>query len=198
MMKMIPSFQIKGICLLLFLFISSCINRKSALSSADTQWLNQNAEHIVIPFGYSAPPNAYYNDEGEYVGLLIDFKEEIEDKLKRNFRIKHFDTWNSLMEFSEKADNFIIIGIAQTLEREKYLNFTNSFIKIPYIIISRKDEEIATMEDLAGKTICITQGYAVNDYLKVNYPKLQVVEVENDLQGLRAISSGIYDVMITN
>lgn len=178
--------------------LSSCANKKTSLTNEEQLWLKNNAENIVTPFGYSAPPNAFYNDNGEYVGLLLDFKKEIEKGLQTEFENKYFDTWTKLINYAENTDNYIIIGIARTAEREKYLNFTNSFIKIPYVIIARKDSKIKSMNDLGGKNICAPKEYAVIDYVQQNYSNLKVSEVDNDLDALRGVSSGLYDVAIVS
>lgn len=180
----------------LIVILSSCTSKKISLTDEEQLWLNNNAENVVTPFGYSAPPNAFYNDDGEYVGLLLDFKKEIEKGLQTQFKNKNFDTWNALIDYAESTDNYIIVGIARTAEREKYLSFTNSFIKIPYVIIARKDSKIESMNDLGGKNICAPKGYAVIEYMQQNYSNLNVSEVDNDLNALRGVSSGLYDVAI--
>uniref|UniRef100_UPI003216D418 ATP-binding protein n=1 Tax=uncultured Draconibacterium sp. TaxID=1573823 RepID=UPI003216D418 len=162
----------------------------------ENKWLSQNAESIVIPFGYSTPPDAYINEEGRYVGVLVDFRNEIEKNLGKKFKTQYVSTWSELVQFSETGNNYIIVGIAWTLEREKYLNFTKPFIKIPYVIITRKDSDISSMQDLQNKNICIARQYAIKDYLNRNFPELKPVEVEDDLSGLRAVSSGTFDAMI--
>jgi len=166
------------------------------LSDEDKQWLKENSDSIVIPFGYSAPPDAYYNDNKEYVGLLVDFAGEIERTLNTHFQTKHVDTWTKLINYAQNSDNYIIVGIARTEEREKYLRFTNSFFKIPYIIVTRKDATISNMQDLRDKTFCITKNYAIKDYLDIHYPNYTPNEVLSDIEGLRAVSSGTFDAMI--
>ncbi|MCY1722205.1 transporter substrate-binding domain-containing protein [Prolixibacteraceae bacterium Z1-6] len=180
----------------MLLITCSCIYQNSILTAEEKQWLTENAENIVIPFGYSAPPDAYLNEEGKYVGLLVDFTHEIEKNLYTSFKTKHVSTWSQLIQYSENAENYILVGIAWTEERDKYLNFTKSFITIPYVIITQKNSDIDSMEDLKNKKLCITQHYAVKDYLKSNYPEIHPIEVIDDLSGLRAISSGTYDAMI--
>lgn len=186
------------IVVMLVLFFNACSNKNQALTKAEKQWIKNNASDIVIPFGYLAAPNAYYNEDGEYVGLLVDFEREIENKLKTNFRHKNFTTWNEITQYARLNRNYIIVGIARTPEREKYLNFTNSFVKIPYVIIARHDSEIGSMGDLRAKSVCITRGYAVTEYLDSHYEYLNYTEVDDNLEGLRAVASGVYDAMITN
>lgn len=194
----IPVFRLttKMLYFLIVLVLSSCIQPNSEFTSEEKKWLKDNAENIVIPFGYSAPPDAFYNENNQYTGLLVDFSMELEKTLNTDFQTKQIDTWGKLLDFAEQSENYIIVGVARTAEREKYLRFTNSFLKIPYVIVTRKDAEIGNMNDLRNTSFCITKDYAVKDFLKLHHPELNAHEVDSDLDGLRAVSSGTYDAMI--
>lgn len=180
------------------IFISCSSASKDFLTPDEKLWLSNNEGGIDILFGYQAPPNAYHNEDGGYVGLLVDFYHEIEESLGVDFNFKEFETWNDLIEYSKISGNFLIVGIARTEEREEYLNFTNSFIKIPYVIISKKNSGIKSMDDLAGKKVCTAKNYAINDFLAEYHPEIPPVQVDDNLIGLRGVSAGNYDAMIVN
>ena len=184
---------------LVVLLIASCTSdNNNYLSPNEKAWINNHGKEIDVLFGYSAPPNAFYNEDGEYVGLLVDYLNEIEDELDTKFNFRKFENWSTLINYAQTSENFFIVGIAKTENREEYLNFTKSFVDIPYVIFTRKNSEIQSIDELADKRICITQKYAIKNYLFDYYPELKPFEVESDLEGLRGISSGLYDAMIVN
>jgi PAS domain S-box-containing protein len=185
--------------LILFILplVLACNNFQNKPSDDDGSELKSNIDKLEV-LAYIAPPDAYFNEDGEYVGLAVDFTHEIEKHLNRKLPLKHFSVWPDLMDYSKSADNFIIVGIARTKEREEFLNFTNSFIQIPYVIITQKDAQIKSMDDLKNKKVCITKGYAVKEYLEEYYPQLTTNEVNSDVSGLKDVSSGIYDAVIIN
>jgi PAS domain S-box-containing protein len=181
------------------LTIISCQDKTDfALTQDETSWLNQNEGKIEILFGYQEPPNAFHNENGDYVGLLVDYQKELENQLDYNFKFRNFDTWEDLINYSKTAQNFIIIGCERTNKREEYLSFTNAFIKIPYVIISNKNSSVSSMKTLKGKNVCTVSNYAVNDYLAQYYPKITPVNFNSDLECIRAVSTGLCDAMIVN
>ncbi|WP_242012467.1 ATP-binding protein [Pseudodesulfovibrio cashew] len=149
-------------------------------------------------FGYEAPPNAFHDESGEYVGLLVDYHSELESVLGVTFVHRDLPTWQEVMKYAQIGRNFLIVGIASTADRARSLSFTNSFIKIPYVIVTRQSSSIRTMEDLYGYRVCTVAGYAVNDYLAQHYPAIVPSGVVDNLEGLRGVSTGLYDAMIIN
>ncbi len=183
---------------LLLISLSCQRSNESFLTHAERDWLKNNEGKIEVLFGYQDPPNAFTNEDGDYVGLLIDYQKEIEDHLGHQFRFKHFDTWEELITYSHTAQNYIIIGCARTIKREEYLSFTNSIVKIPYVIISQQNSTTSSMTSLEGKKICTVSKYAVNDYLYQYFPNLNPINFDNDLDCIRAVSTGICDATIIN
>ncbi|MFD1293196.1 response regulator [Lutibacter holmesii] len=189
---------VKTVSFFLLLLFISCNNQQDFLTETEKEWIQNNSENIEILFGYNAPPNAFYNDEGEYEGFLVDFSKEIEKQLQVKIKVRYFNNWDELMAYSKTAKNFIIVGIAQSEERNTYLNFTNSFIRVPYVLITRKEGEIYGLDDLSSKKICVVKNYAVKEFLLENYPNLKPFEVNDNYQGLREVSINTYDAFITN
>ncbi|MFW2374391.1 MAG: ATP-binding protein [Gammaproteobacteria bacterium] len=185
--------------ILLLLALSSCFAPNSgALTSDEKIWLQQHKGRLEVLFGYEAPPNAYYNEDEQYVGLLVDLLREIESHIGINFSFRNFDSWDELIEYSTTARDFIVVGIARTDERAKYLSFTAPFVKVPYVIVSRKDSTLTAMSDLIGNKVCTVANYAINDYIAQNFPHIKPQGVVDNIVGLRKVSTGDCDAFIVN
>lgn len=183
----------------LILIVLSCQKTgKKFLTQEEQAWLNKNEGKIEVLFGYQEPPNAFHNENGDYVGLLVDFQKEIENSLDHQFVFKNFNTWEELLSYSKTAKNYIIIGCARTNKREEYLSFTNSIVKIPYVIISQNNSTISSISSLKDKKVCTVSNYAINDYLAQYYPEITPISFNRDLECIRAVSTGICDAMIVN
>ena len=183
---------------LLLIGLSCQRSNEPLLTHDERNWLDNNEGKIEVLFGYQDPPNAFHNENGDYVGLLIDYQKELENSLGHHFKFKHFDTWDELITYSQTSRNYIIIGCARTNGREEYLSFTNAIVKIPYVIISQQNSTITTMNSLVDKKICTVSKYAVNDYLNQHYPNINPINFNNDLECIRAVSAGVCDAMIIN
>ena len=184
---------------LLSLCLCACLPlNKTPLDQQEQNWLQEQSGKLDILFGYEAAPNAYFNEDGEYVGLLVDFYKEFENKLDFQFKLQELPTWNDLIEYSKNHQDFVIVGIAYTQKRSEYLRFTEPFISSPYVIVTRSDNYRSSMKSLAGQEVCTVAGYSVNDYLAKKHPQITRRGVKNDLAGLQAVSTGQCDAMITN
>jgi PAS domain S-box-containing protein len=168
------------------------------LTDTERVWLKENAGKIEALFGGEAPPEAYHDENGKYVGLLVDFLREIERHLGVSFRARNFSTWEELMVYSKSQRNFTIVGVAQTEARSHYLLFTNPFVKIPYVIITKKASAHITLTDLAQANVCVVKGYAVNEYIHQFFPQIIPRQVIDDLQGLRGVATGDCDALVVD
>ena len=160
--------------------------------------MNSRKGQLEVLIGYQTPPEAYTDEKGHYIGLHIDILHEIESLIGYDFTFRNFETWNELLDYSKTSDNFIIVGIAETEERLEYLSFTNSFINIPYIIITREKSHIVSMDDLSGRIFCTLTDYAVNDFILTYYPELHPLHVDSERKGLVGVSNGVFDAMIVS
>jgi len=168
------------------------------LTEAERAWLGENSEKIEVLFGGEAPSEAYHDENGKYVGFLVDFLHEIERHLGVSFKVRKFSTWEELMAYSRSQRDFIIVGIAQTEERRRYLSFTNPLVKIPYVIITKRANANVALTDLEQANVCTVKGYAVNDYIHQFFPQITPRPVIDDLQGLRSVATGDCDAFVAD
>lgn len=184
--------------LIILCILTACEHRTNDFNEEEKEWIRQNNEKIDALFGYDAPPSAFHNEEGGYVGMSVDFLKEIEYHSGLKFNIKNFKTWDKLIQYSKSNNNFIIVGIALTPQRLEYLSFTDALVKAPYVIVTNVNSDIKNIRDLKDKKVCSPKGYAVNDFITNNYPFIKPEFVKNDLEGLRAVSLNLYDAMLIN
>jgi hypothetical protein len=88
----------------------------------------------------------------------------------------------------------IILALSPTEEREEYLYFSEPFVTIPAVIVTRKDSKYKgdnlSLADFNSKEVAITDGYAVMDYVTSNYPKIIIDSVTDDEVALQKLLLG--------
>ena len=166
------------------------------LNEAERAWLAEHKDDLEILNGYIAAPEYFYNEDGEYVGFMIDYLHEIEKRLGVQFKHRRFETWHELIEYAKTHQNFVILGISESEARREYFSFSNDFLKVPNVIISQIDNDYQSLDNLTGTTVCTVRGYIINDYLDQYYPYLTVRETPDDVTGLRDVATGQCDVML--
>ena len=155
------------------------------LSKEELAWL---AEHPVIRVGADSAwaPIDFFND-GEYKGLAIDYVKEIEQILGVRFEFVR-ENWQELILLAKQKDLDMFSCVAPTAERDKYLIFTDPYLKMPVGIFTREDSVyFSDINMLTGKKVAVVEGHAIHDYLVANYSELDLVLLKTPEEGIDTV-----------
>lgn len=168
------------------------------LNLEERNWL-QEREVLRFAPDPDFPPIEYFDENGNYRGLTSEYFNIIQKRLKIPIEIVQYDTWQDVLNAAQDREIDGITAAQPSAERSKYLNFTQSFLNIPNVIITRRDY-LGTLQlkSMDGWTISITRGYAMEEYLRQNYPYITIQPVDNDLVALQNVSFGRADAAIVN
>jgi len=167
------------------------------LNVVERNWLQRHKQDLRALIEVTNPPNSFINADGLHDGLFIDYLKEIKNHIGFEIEIESFNNWPALLETSKQRNKFIIIGIAKTELRTGYLLFTDKFISIPYVLVTKDNSQKRSLATLADNTLCTVQDYSVNNYLDTNFPNIKYREVINTLAGLNKLGTSC-DFMISN
>ena len=89
----------------------------------------------------------------DIIGFDIDLAKEIADRLGYELQFTNSD-FNSLIPGlqADKYD-FVISGMTPTEERDQVVDFSNPYYETEQYLVSLKESNIASMEDLKGKVV---------------------------------------------
>ncbi|MCP4357227.1 MAG: transporter substrate-binding domain-containing protein [Chloroflexi bacterium] len=166
------------------------------LTDAEKAWL---AEHPTIRIGVDPEyaPYSFVDDNGQYVGVAMDFVDLISEQLGVSLEVVPGLTWPEIVEGARNREVDIIITAVQTDERDQFLDFTEIYIPTPLVIMIRVDDStLKAPEDLAGKTVALVDGYSSSERVLREHPTIEPLLVENPLEGLVAVSSGAADAYV--
>ncbi len=155
------------------------------LSEEERNWLSH---HPVIRLGidHNFPPYEWLNNKGEYVGLIADYMNLIEDRLGVHFEIIKDKPWSEILELAKHDELDVIADAVKTPERSTYLDFSAPYISTPTIIINENNQGyIGALAHLNGKRVAVEQGYFLQELLSTHYPNIQLhtaTSVQNALQ----------------
>ncbi len=175
---------------------SSHINKSSLLLSSDErQWLVQYNNRVRI--GITVIPPQVLNNNGSYEGLAIDYIRFVEQILDFQFQLVPFDTWNDVITAAKEHKIDMIFAAQQTPERMQYLLFTQPYLELPNMIILRNQHDVAAdLKHMQGWSVAVSEGSAVHEYLKKEFPYLNIHPVSNELIGLKQVSIGEVDAIV--
>lgn len=129
---------------------------------------------------------------GELNGISSDYVKLFSEAMDIPFKLVETDTWSQSIEYAkEKKCDILSFLVMETKKRKEYFNFTTPYLKIPLVIATKYDVTfIADLHSLEKKKIGIPKGYAFYEIIKEKYPKINLVEVENNVEGLTKVKNG--------
>ena len=185
------------ILLFSFLFVSVVdAALLDSLTKEEKQWI---AKHKEIPF--SGDPNwlpfEAFDENGNYIGIVSDILKIIERKSGLKFHKMQTQSWEESLKLFQEKKVVMLTETTDSLLQKKFL-FTQSFLKNPIVIIMKSENDyVETLEDLQNKSIVMIQDYGYIHKIKQKYPHHHFVEVQNINEGLKAVSQGRYDAILT-
>lgn len=168
-----------------------------ALTAEQRQWLT--SRRPVVRIGVtSIPPQVFHDPEtGELSGLCIDFIDDLARVLSYRFEVVYFATWNAMMQAAFARDIDVIYAAQKTPSRMESFLFTKPYLTFDNKIVTTEDVPgPLTLNDLAGKTVAVITGAAIEEYLKTNYPAIELLGVDDELVGLTRVSFNQADAMV--
>ncbi|HJO92147.1 MAG TPA: transporter substrate-binding domain-containing protein [Victivallales bacterium] len=168
----------------------------SFLSAKEREWLEQHPVITLAPRPYS-PPIEFINRIKEYSGIASGYIDILEKKLGVKFEIVVYsDLGQTLNAIKEKKVD-VMGAISATPERFKYIDFSDPYLELTPVILTRKNYSgDLTLSSLGNMNVAIVKGYAVADYIKQNYPTINLEYVSNVYDGLSKLSMGQVEAMI--
>ena len=151
----------------------------------------KNSQSVNIISSPDWPPFDFLNKKGEYSGIGNEYFEEVSKITGLKFHHVKAKSWNDAINKIKNADADIFTCAKQTPERDKYLNFTDTYINYPLVIVTRNNAPfIGSIEDLKNKKIALIKNFSTTELLKKEYPSLNVVLVKNTVEALKKVSKG--------
>jgi signal transduction histidine kinase len=185
------------ILFILTMLIISCSEGKSdILSSEERAWLESHRGEVSVLFGPENPPENFTNEMGVYTGMLVDYSRELQEILGFDFNRKVFSSWAGMMDYAEGEDHFVIIGVAPSERRSRFLRFGSKLVDVRYVLVTREGAEIGSSAELTGKTIYAIDGYSIFDERDRVLPGVNLKPVDHVLEGLQAVAGGEVDGMV--
>ncbi|WP_372880767.1 transporter substrate-binding domain-containing protein [Psychromonas sp.] len=168
------------------------------LSPAEQKWLQA---HPGLKLGAEPnwPPLGYFNQQGEYSGLLADYHALIERSLGISMEEHSAPSWAEVMAKLNLGELDVIAGINPTVERRKKFLFTNTYIDQPLVAFTHLDmPDLQSMQALRGKIVALPNGHQQEERVRRDYPQIEILEVATVADGLKAVSSGRADAYLGN
>lgn len=183
---------------ILFLVMIFCLQQLTALhlTPAETAWLEDHPVIRIAP-DPQFPPIEWFDENDEYRGIAAEFMDLISQQLEIEFEVVRCNNWNEVLSKAQNREVDMLPAAAQTPDRAEYMLFSRPHLVFPGVIITtERNRELKDSQKLYNRKVGIVSDYVWQEFIKHDHPQVEIVEVENVIDGLRKVSTDEIDALI--
>ena len=160
------------------------------LNPAEQSYLQEHSE-ISMCVDPDWLPYEKLNAQGEHIGLVAKYMALFQSRLMITFKTIKTSSWDETQKLYQSGACDIVSALNKTPQREQYLNFTQTYIESPAVLLlNEKNQQDHSLADLSGKTLAMVKGYVYETKLREQYPEIKIVYMPNMDEALKKVSSG--------
>ena len=176
---------------------SEAASSEAASESADAAELTTvTAGKLTMSTNAAFPPYEMTADDGSFEGIDIEVAAAIADKLGLELQVDDMDFDAALLAAQNGKIDMVMAGVTVTDERQKVMDFSDTYAEGIQSVIVPEDSDIASVDDLAGKTIGTQRGTTGYIYCTDDFGEDSVVAYDNGLTAVQALNNGQVDAVV--
>ena len=176
---------------------SEAASSEAASESADAAELTTvTAGKLTMSTNAAFPPYEITADDGSFEGIDIEVAAAIADKLGLELQVDDMDFDAALLAAQNGKSDMVMAGVTVTDERQKVMDFSDTYAEGIQSVIVPEDSDIASVDDLAGKTIGTQRGTTGYIYCTDDFGEDSVVAYDNGLTAVQALNNGQVDAVV--
>ena len=153
---------------------------------------------IVVGVRFDSPPYGYVDDNGKNVGIDVDLAGEIAKRLAVKLTLLQVTGQSRIPTLNSGKVDLLMADLTHTREREKAIDFSETYIEDGIAVMVRKDGTVQDPADLDGKSVSFVQGSTANAALRRVAPGARVTEYQEYPQAFLAFRQGVTDAFISD
>lgn len=165
------------------------------LSDAERAFLAQLPEiRVAVPL----PPFRPYEDvspDRQISGIFPDLLSALARAFDLRVKPVIYPSWAEALKAVESREADLLMTVAPSPERLRYLEFTLGAAPSPQVLFGRRG---APVPPLDRARVAVERGFVAEDMLRRQYPKATLVVEPTTLQALTALSQGRADAYLGN
>ena len=141
------------------------------------------------------PPYEYYDGQ-DVIGIDADIAQAIADKLGLKLKIEDMEFDSIITAVSTGKADLGLAGMTVTTDRQKNVDFSDSYATGIQSVIVKEDSTITKIDDLQGKKIGVQLSTTGDIYATDDFGKDSVVQYNKGNDAVMALTQGQVDAVI--
>ena len=182
------------------MLLTGCGGSKTADSSSDAQdsTTSTSADGGTLRMGTNAtfPPYEFVGDDGNVQGIDADIAAAIADKLGMKIEITDMEFDSLIPALQSDTIDVALAGMTVAPDRQENVDFSDSYAKGVQVIIVKDGSDIASPDDLEGKSIGVQTGTTGDIYCTDDYGEEHVMAYDDGFTAVQALMNGQVDCVV--
>ncbi|CCQ74185.1 transporter substrate-binding domain-containing protein [Magnetospira sp. QH-2] len=167
---------------------------KINFSEKEKQWLRA---HPVVTYSEVNWKPMSIIENGTMTGVMGDYLSIISEETGIRFDFVAADSWPDVLKKFGEQKLDIVPGVGNSANERALGLISDAYSRYPLVIVGRNNANFVNgPEDLEGMTLAIPKFYTSYNYIKENFPELNVRATTSIEKALSLVSSGEADVFI--
>ncbi|WP_085726784.1 transporter substrate-binding domain-containing protein [Pseudomonas sp. R37(2017)] len=159
-------------------------------SVAEQNWLERHPR-VSVAINENIPPISFIDSEGQFRGISVDVLAKISLRTGLQFDIQGMKSVSDMMTGIRSGQVDMLAGIGLSSRREDELLFTRAFLSSPSVLVTRVGTDSPrSLDDMAGKTLAVTQGNIAGEYIRQHYPLIQSMDAPLSTDAMEMVAQG--------
>ncbi|MBT7582698.1 MAG: transporter substrate-binding domain-containing protein [Kordiimonadaceae bacterium] len=176
---------------------SSPVNYDIGLTNEELDWLSLNRV-IKVGVDPTIAPQELIDENGNISGIAGDYLDIIAEKLNIEFEWAGSRNWSEALSMVQNGEVDMLTTVVSTPSRREYLLFTEKYTLNPNVIFTKTGGNIfGNLVSLSGYKVAQVIDFSVTEFLRTNYPDIEIIEVSTSDEAIQKVSSGEVDAFIS-
>ena len=175
---------------------SEAASTEEAASSDAAELTTVTAGKLTMSTNAAFPPYEMTTDSGDFEGIDVEVAGAIAGKLGLELQVDDMDFDAALLAAQNGKSDIVMAGVTVTDERQKVMDFSDTYAEGIQSIIVPEDSDIASADDLTGKAIGTQRGTTGYIYCADDFGEDNVIAYDDGLTAVQALNNGQVDAVV--
>lgn len=187
-MKKITMFLMAIVSILALTFASGCASNSETDSKPyrSIAEIKKSGELIIGVFSDKAP-FGYIDKNGNYRGYDIYFAERLAKDLGVKPKYISLEPANRTEYAKTGKVDIILANFTMTKKRAEQVDFALPYMKVAIGVVSPKNQNITSVEQLKGKKLIVAKGTTAETYFTENHPEIELLKFDQYAETYNAL-----------
>jgi polar amino acid transport system substrate-binding protein len=165
-------------------------------AAADTAIKTAVDGKLVWATNAEFPPYEYHDTNGDVTGIDAEIAAAIAEELGLEAQCEDMQFDSIIPAVTSGKADIGIAGMTITDDRLENVNFSTPYISAGQVAIVTEDSAIASVDDLAGKTIGVQLGTTGDTYVSTEIDGVTVERYNKGFEAVQALTQGKVDAVV--